>query len=129
MFSVILRKRIKSAKRELEACRRSPLSCNAVAREQILRYKLERLEDQRDLYWRQRAKTHWLQHGGRNTNFFHHFSSERRKRSRIKILVKEDGEVVTDTAGIHELVTNYCPMQVIDIMSCLSKSPLKLHRI
>ena len=75
--------------------------------EQILCYKLEKLEDQRDLYWRQRAKAHRLQHGDRNTNFFHPYASERRRRSRIHKLVKEDGEVVTDTAGIHELVTNY----------------------
>lgn len=34
-----------------------------IAHEQILRYKLEKLRDQRDLYRRQRAHAHRLQKG------------------------------------------------------------------
>ena len=78
-----------------------------IGREQILRYKLEKLEDQRDLYWRQMAKVHWLQNGDRNTGFFHRYASERRRWNRISKLVNDAGDVVTDLAGIHELVTNY----------------------
>jgi hypothetical protein len=55
-----------------------------VAREEILRYKLEKLEEQKDLYWRHRAQAHWLKHGDRNTKFFHGFASERRRKNRIK---------------------------------------------
>lgn len=40
-----LEKRIKRAKKELEECCQSAITRNKVAREQILRYKLGRLED------------------------------------------------------------------------------------
>lgn len=59
-----------------------------------MKYKLEKLEEQKDIYWRQRAHVHWLKNGDRNTRYFHEFASERR-RSRIRKLVKEDGGVET----------------------------------
>jgi hypothetical protein len=102
-----LGKRIKHARKALEMCRRSSLSQDSVAREEVLKYRLERLEEQRELYWRQRAKVHWLKHGDRNTKYFHRFASERRKNNRIRRLVREDGEVVTDEDGILSLVTSY----------------------
>jgi len=41
-----------------------------------------------------KVKAHWLEKGDRNTRFFHQYASERRRRSRIKKLVQEDGRVV-----------------------------------
>ncbi|PUZ46701.1 hypothetical protein GQ55_7G103600 [Panicum hallii var. hallii] len=93
-----LEKRIKHVKRELEGCRRRALSSDVVARAQILWYKLEKLEEQRDMYWRQRRKVHWLQYGDQNMNFVHRYAFERRRQSRINKLVKEDGDAVTDVA-------------------------------
>jgi len=55
-----LEKRIKKVKSELEACRSSNISPNQVRREEMLRFKLERLEDQGDIYWKQRAHVRWL---------------------------------------------------------------------
>jgi hypothetical protein len=49
-------------------------------REELLRFKLGRLEHQKDLYWRQRAHISWLKGGDRNTIFFHYVASERRKK-------------------------------------------------
>ncbi|XP_066365027.1 uncharacterized protein [Miscanthus floridulus] len=62
-----------------------------ISREAILRYKLEKLEDQKELYWRQKAHVHWLQEGDRNTKFFHQYASDRKRMNRIKKLVKDDG--------------------------------------
>ena len=39
-----LERRIKFARKKLELCRRMPISAHIVGREQILKYKLERLE-------------------------------------------------------------------------------------
>ena len=47
-----LEKRIKRAKKDLEECRRKAINSQSVAREEILRYKMEKLEGQRELYWR-----------------------------------------------------------------------------
>jgi hypothetical protein len=53
-----IEKRIKQLKKALEGCRRRGISRDTVDREAILKYKLEKLEDQKELYWRQRAKVH-----------------------------------------------------------------------
>ena len=58
-----------------------------VAKEQKLKYKLEKLEEKNDIYWHQCAHAHWLKGGDdRNTKFFHEQASERR-RSRIRKLM------------------------------------------
>jgi hypothetical protein len=45
-----LEKRIKWARKRLELCRRQPISSTSVGREEVLKYKLEKLEEQRHLY-------------------------------------------------------------------------------
>jgi len=45
-----LEKRVKNSRRELERCRRRGISQDIVNREHILRFKLERLEDQLHVY-------------------------------------------------------------------------------
>lgn len=60
-----LEKRVKVVKKDLEACRRLPISDFSVGREAVLSFKLDRLEEQVDMYWRQHAHVNWLQKGGR----------------------------------------------------------------
>lgn len=58
------------------------------------------------MYWRQRAKAHWLVNGDRNTKFFHLYASKRKRRSRISKLVKEDGAAV-EQEEIKLLIANF----------------------
>lgn len=102
-----LEKSIERAKKSLEECCRLAINGRNIAREEILKYKLEKLDARRELYWHQRAQMRWLKNGDRNTKFNHAFASERRKRNRIKKLVKEDGGVVEEEGEIHELITNF----------------------
>jgi hypothetical protein len=48
-----LERRVKKVKKELEECRQSEIGREQVAREEVLRYKLERLEEQVDIFWKQ----------------------------------------------------------------------------
>lgn len=73
----------------------------------MLRFKLEKLEQQRDTYWRQRAHVHWLQKGDKNTKFYHAYASARKRKNKIKSLKKEDGSVVEGEEEMAVVVTQY----------------------
>ena len=75
--------------------------------EQLLRYRLERLQDQKNLYWKQRAHSHWLKDGDRNTRFFHACASERKKVNHIKLLHDDVGGVVEGEAELRAFITNF----------------------
>lgn len=102
-----LAKRIKKLKVELEKCRMMAITAESVRQEQVLRFKFERLEEQQDLMWRQRAHVNWLEKGDRNTDFFHSYASERKKTNTITKLKKDDGGVVEGEEGLKALVSNY----------------------
>ena len=73
----------------------------------MLRFKLERLENQVDMYWRQRAHVRWFQERDRNTSFFHAVCKERRKRNRIGKLRKDDGSWVEGEEEKKTFIANY----------------------
>ena len=65
-----LEKRVKKLRKEIEQCRRLPISDITVQREAVLSYRLDKHEEQVDIYWKQRAHVNWLEKGDRNTSFF-----------------------------------------------------------
>jgi hypothetical protein len=79
-----LEKRISKVKKELEYWRRKGTSPKQVRREGLLCFKLDRLEEQKNTYWKQKAHVKWMKEGDRNTKYFHSVASERRKLNRIK---------------------------------------------
>lgn len=56
--------------------------------------RLHCLWDQQNIYWRQRAKQHWLLAGDRNTKFFHSYASARKKKNSISKLQSSSGNWV-----------------------------------
>lgn len=102
-----LEKRLKKAKNELEFWRKEPISDRSVSREAVWSFKVDRLEEQIDLYWKQRAHINWLHFGDRNTSFFHNACSSRRRRNRIGNLRKENGGWAVEEVEKKELITNY----------------------
>ncbi|XP_031131809.1 uncharacterized protein LOC116033190 [Ipomoea triloba] len=68
--------------------------------------KLAELIDQQNIFWRQRAKQHWLQCGDRNTKFFHLYASARRRKNRITRLQDTNGGWV-ERDGLLNLVATY----------------------
>lgn len=71
------------------------------------RDKLNELLLQEEIYWKQRAKLHWLKEGDENTRFFHSYASTRKRINKITYLVGEDGVRVEDQEGMSEVVRDY----------------------
>jgi hypothetical protein len=42
-----------------------------------------KLEEQKDIYWKQRANVQWLNSGDKNTKYFHAFALERKRMNKI----------------------------------------------
>jgi hypothetical protein len=68
---------------------------------------IEMLLEQEEIRWLQRSRANWLQHGDRNTSFFHNFASARRKKNFIKRLKNDDGIWIEGTETLKPLVFNY----------------------
>lgn len=102
-----LQQRIKKLKKELEDCRCARISASSIHKEQVTRFKLERLEEQLDMFWRQRAHANWLEKGDTNSAYLHSFASERKRRNTIGKLKADDGTVVEGEEGLQTLITNY----------------------
>ena len=76
-----------------------------VTKEQRVKFKLERLEDQWEMAWRQRTHVTWLEKGDPNTSYFHSCATETRKHNAISRLKGGDGAVVEGEEGLQALVT------------------------
>uniref|UniRef100_A0A8I6XX79 Reverse transcriptase domain-containing protein n=1 Tax=Hordeum vulgare subsp. vulgare TaxID=112509 RepID=A0A8I6XX79_HORVV len=103
----VMERRIAKLKKEIEVFRQRAITQDVVNRERMLRYKLERLEGQREMYYKQRAHVNWLQKGDRNTSYFQKFASARRKKNRIKKLRKDDGGVVEEEGEKEAVIIEY----------------------
>ncbi|KAL6517255.1 hypothetical protein OROHE_017961 [Orobanche hederae] len=56
--------------------------------------ELKLLFAQRDVYWKQRAKAHWLKDGDRKMKFFHRSATSRKRKNHISRLRDENGNWV-----------------------------------
>lgn len=56
-----------------------------------LREELAVLYAKEEKMWKQRSRNQWLQHGDRNTRFFHCQATQRRRRNYIRQLRDNDG--------------------------------------
>ena len=55
----------------------------------------------------QRSRANWLKHGDRNTSFFHHFATARKKRNAIKKLKDNDGNRKEGDVQVGALAVDY----------------------
>jgi hypothetical protein len=51
--------------------------------------ELDDLLEYEELWWNQRSRALWLQHGDKNTKFFHQKATHRRRKNRIDFLTYE----------------------------------------
>ncbi|KAK2423594.1 hypothetical protein QL285_034041 [Trifolium repens] len=69
--------------------------------------KHARLLVQEEVYWRQRAKMHWLKDGNLNTKFFHLSATTRQQAKKIVKLVNDDNNTVTTQPELCDVALSY----------------------
>ena len=73
------KKRLRELQKELNVSMAGPLSDEASTKQRELQLKIEEFLEQEELYWVQRGRVNWLQHGDQNTAFFYRSATARRK--------------------------------------------------
>ena len=79
----------------------------SITAQKEIQLRLELLLEQDEIIWVQRARANWLKHGDRNTNFFHHFASHRKRRNMVRALVNDHGVKHEDIEKTREMVQHY----------------------
>lgn len=102
-----LGKKIKHLRNQL-----SYLMCNFHAKDnyeqiQQLEKDIERLSEQDEIHWQQRARVNCLRQGDRNTKFFHSSASSRRQTNFIKGLYDTAGSWCSDEKKLAEITFDY----------------------
>jgi hypothetical protein len=100
------KRRLRAAQRKLEQSMAGPLSDEIETTSKEQAALIELLLEQDEVHWMQRSRVNWLQHGDRNTSFFHQFASARRKKNFIKKL-KHDDEWVEGTSALKPIIFEY----------------------
>ncbi|XP_060965331.1 uncharacterized protein LOC133034293 [Cannabis sativa] len=81
----------------LNASHHSPNSLSLIA---SLQSRLDGLLLKDEIYWKQRSRVDWLRAGDKNTKFFHHRASTRKKNNFIRLITLPDGSTSHDHATI-----------------------------
>lgn len=84
------------------------------------RERLNELLLHEETYWKQRAKTFWLQEGNTNSRFFHASASSRNKMNHIAALKADDGSLVSNHDDLCRLLKSYY-VNVFSASDCINR--------
>ncbi|XP_071912221.1 uncharacterized protein [Coffea arabica] len=93
--------KIQGIKEQLKATREAGERCNKGVIT-TLKLQLSKAYKDEELYWSQKSRSRWLREGDKNTTYFHQSVMAKRKRNRISILQKTDGEWCRSDQKIEE---------------------------
>lgn len=102
-----LGKQIQEAESALKAVQQRPITdrnCNECAR---LEAVLDDLHEKHEAYWFLRSRVAEVKDGDRNTKYFHHKASQRKRRNYIKGLNDHDGVRRTEEEEIESIICDY----------------------
>nr|XP_027103245.1 uncharacterized protein LOC113724555 [Coffea arabica] len=93
--------KIQELKEQLKALREAGEMCNKGATAN-LKLQLSKAYKEEELYWSQKSRSRWLKEGDKNTAYFHLSVMAKRKRNRISMLQKTNGELCRGEQEIEE---------------------------
>uniref|UniRef100_A0A803PQ54 Reverse transcriptase domain-containing protein n=1 Tax=Cannabis sativa TaxID=3483 RepID=A0A803PQ54_CANSA len=100
--------RIKDIDRQLNSISSLlPASSEQLSEVSNLQSQLDSLLYKQEIFWKQRSKVHWLRAGDKNTKFFHHKASSRKKTNFIRNLTLDDGSVISNNAAIEAEICRF----------------------
>ncbi|XP_074374021.1 uncharacterized protein LOC141714399 [Apium graveolens] len=116
-------------RQQIQECRswlrrlRSRRDAAGIQRYNKVRWEFLNLLEKQEVYWKQRAKQHWLREGDKNTRFFHRFASTRRKNNKLERIKNAEGEWQETKEGVHGVITEYFTdlFQARNVDGCLSE--------
>jgi predicted CoA-binding protein len=85
--------KIKKAQAELQDLNNNSDMADMMVQIQNKENELDKLLEKEEMWWSQRSRVQWLQHGDKNTKFFHQKASQRRQRNMIDAI--QDREPLT----------------------------------
>jgi hypothetical protein len=101
------KRHLQQAQRDFEAAMNGPLTEENAEIAKELSNLIELLLEQEEVHWMQRSRANWLQHGDRNTSFFHNFARARRKKNFIKKLRSNETDWVEGSENLKPLILEY----------------------
>jgi hypothetical protein len=98
---------LKKAQDKLEKAMNGPMNDDNEAVAKEMAELIDLLLEQEETHWMQRSRANWLRHGDRNTSFFHHYATARRKKNFIKKLKNDQEEWTEGTNQLKPLIFHY----------------------
>ncbi|KAF3968805.1 hypothetical protein CMV_007346 [Castanea mollissima] len=99
----ILDKEIQQKMKQLQDLQNNITLVTDIAKERMLREQIETLLLREEMMWAQKARSDWILKGDRNTRFFQTIVKQRRARSRIHCINKDDGTPTKDPVEIERV--------------------------
>ena len=100
-------KKIQEKKERLGELLRNDTSLQNGAEINELRKEINIMLDDEEVWWHQRSRVQWLGEGDRNTKYFHHRASERRRKNAIVGLWNDEGIWCDSKEDIVRTVLSY----------------------
>jgi hypothetical protein len=90
---------------------------------------MDELLYRKELMWMQRSCIAWLKEGDRNTKYFHCKTTDQKKKNTIKMLRKNNGEIMKGRKEMESMATEFFrnlytanpevnPKQLADLFGC-----------
>jgi hypothetical protein len=109
LFGILPRK-IKQAQEELMQLNQRHGSMDLSQQIKDKENELDNLLDREEIWWKQRSRVDWLQHGDNNTKYFHMKASQRRKRNKITELKDCSGKSWREHTDIERILLDHFNM-------------------
>jgi exonuclease III len=103
----IIPRRIKTTQQDLHNLQQQQENHDIARQIKEKEKELDDLLEKEEMWWSQRAKTLWLIHGDKNTNFFHQKASQCRRKNKIEAIKDAMNVTQTEKENIEEIFLNH----------------------